>query len=221
MKLKKLQPVLLSVILLFSLGSNAGLITDTTNDSFIDEATGLEWMDFGINNVYTFNEVVAKLGVGEEYEGWRVATQDEVYNLLAVSFLSLDPHTSDIDLSTSYVFLEDGIDVQGSVFTETFAMMGQNYEQGTGSDYERFSSVGLYGDGLSQLEIFQNIGAILDIQDQDYMKAKHGTQDFRNSTLSVISTMLVRNTTNVPEPTTLAIFALGIIGLGLHRKNQD
>jgi hypothetical protein len=42
------------MLLLIATGGQAqAALIDTDRDSFIDTATNLEWMDFGINNQYT------------------------------------------------------------------------------------------------------------------------------------------------------------------------
>jgi len=60
--------ITLTTLLTLSFISTAGIITDTSNDSFIDETTGFEWMDFGVNNTYTYNEVSSLLNIGDEFE---------------------------------------------------------------------------------------------------------------------------------------------------------
>ena len=83
MNIKRVKATFLAlVVTLMSLGNlvNAAII-DTDEDSFIDTQTGLEWMDFGINNHQSFNEVSSQLGAGGEYEDWRLPSIDEVYTM--------------------------------------------------------------------------------------------------------------------------------------------
>ena len=43
-----------------------------------DTATGLDWLDLTETNNRSFDDVSSKLGAGQEFEGWRYATRDEV-----------------------------------------------------------------------------------------------------------------------------------------------
>ncbi len=65
-------------LLLFSfLSISHAAIVDTANNSFIDDATGLEWADFGgITDGVSFDYVNANLG--GIYSDWRLPTQFEV-----------------------------------------------------------------------------------------------------------------------------------------------
>ncbi len=57
----------------------AGIITNTDHDSFIDQTTNLEWMDFGINNHLSYNQVVELLAT--DYYGWMLPTESQVVTL--------------------------------------------------------------------------------------------------------------------------------------------
>ena len=63
------------------LGSANASIINADNSSFLDTNTGLEWIDFGINDRYTYDFVSNQLGAGQRYSGWRLATEDEVVDL--------------------------------------------------------------------------------------------------------------------------------------------
>jgi hypothetical protein len=47
----------------------------------LDTETGLQWLDLSVTANKTYNNVVAKLALGQVYEGFRVATQSEVLTL--------------------------------------------------------------------------------------------------------------------------------------------
>ena len=78
--------ITVGILITFSMTASAGLI-NTTENSFIDENSSLEWMDFGVNNTDTYDFVSSQLGNGQAYEGWRLATIDEVYNMYSNTFL--------------------------------------------------------------------------------------------------------------------------------------
>ena len=59
--------IVLSISCLVNMANADVILIDTDNDSFIDMNTGLEWMDFGINNNHTYNFVASQLGEGGSY----------------------------------------------------------------------------------------------------------------------------------------------------------
>ena len=138
--------------------AHAGLIIDTSNDSFIDTSTGLEWMDFGINNNQSYNYVTSQLGEGGVYEGWSLATSSQVYNMWANVFLGFNPEIEEINRDgDETVRVKDGYGVDGSVFTETFNKLGINEKQFAESSNERYFSLGWFQDtsGMSFVAVTQ------------------------------------------------------------------
>lgn len=81
MKTKAVKKMLMGIglTLICLCNSASATIIDTDQDSFVDTLSGLEWMDFGLNNHQSYNYVSSQLGVGGEYEGWRLPTINEVY----------------------------------------------------------------------------------------------------------------------------------------------
>jgi hypothetical protein len=221
------------VILSFSFVSNftnAGLITDTANDSFFDEATGLEWMDFGVNNTMTYLEVVAELEKGGLYEGWVVANETRVKQLWEnLYFSSADLYipekfysiSRDSDLWASYIpiigfnclcddpanlfrfnnalFLGDDNNIKLATYSDSFFINQVSSFAWLGDFYEELPpgcndvSCGPYPNGYKSQNIY---------------RASYNGLD--------MSTLLVRRET-VPEPSTLTIFALGLMSLVARR----
>lgn len=103
-------------------GAWAAPIVDTDRDSFVDTSTGLEWMDLGVNNGLSYNEVLEQTQSGGLFEGWRIAETHEVYALWENVFTSefytqttinepnhfeqvvYDPLTQGIDSSFEFIF---------------------------------------------------------------------------------------------------------------------
>jgi hypothetical protein len=57
-------------------------------NSFKDTNTGLVWMDFGVNNGISYNEVKGYVEneatlLGVDYSMWRLPTVEEVYSMWA------------------------------------------------------------------------------------------------------------------------------------------
>ena len=187
-------------------------IIDTDQNSFIDTATGIEWMDFGINNHHSFDYVVSQLD-GGEYDGWALATVDQAYGLYTAltgstgregrekTLRSDKDAISDMDAINEMIGINEKVDVGWGSHDHSFGM---------------FNGV----NGLSYL-YHQTIDYSSSQTDQTFVIINQLTDisGYGASTDELYSTLLVRQ--EVPEPTTLAIFALGIMGLSLRRFNKQ
>jgi len=215
--------------LALSFTASAGLI-NTADDSFIDETSKLEWMDFGINNTDTYDYVAGQLGAGQAYEGWRLATRDEVYDMYANTFLVLDADVvSPLD-SIGRSTVADGRNESVSVLDSIFDIMGYNTLRQEGSPFELRWATGLFqgGDGLSLFQTYNVVGSFEQKFSNDSVNFyNHRNFDsYSDSTSLVYSTMLIKNdtlgnATTVPEPSTMAIFALGMIGLASRKFKKQ
>lgn len=225
MKFTFIRAIFTITVLSMAALANAGIITDTNNDSFVDETTGLEWMDFGINNHLTYNQVAAQLGVGGLYEGWIIAQSAQTERLFRNVFLGLgvQPTHDEVDR----VEIRHGNGTQASLWTEVYEIIGHNYDwsrsigthglfrsafgDGTGVfhnfSFTEFESIQPFTDRLTWLD-----RTIPNPNNPPAPPPPPGS-DLREQTHLTYSTMLVRGSVQVPEPTTLAIFTLGIIGL--------
>jgi hypothetical protein len=215
----------------FALGANAAIIDNegTLVGSFKDTNTGIVWMDFGINNQYTYNEVVSKLAEGEEYEGWRLPDYDEVYemwfSIIDASNPDLDGVREDFYGPGSHLYYDansDGSD--DSIWDNAFDAMGYN-AAGNGLVFFDYtfvyglfaSSDALYSvvfDDFSDLKIdgdTKNDGiAFNNGWDQAYLASESNNN---------ISTLLVR-VNDIPGPNAFALFVLAVTAFTAVRRRQ-
>jgi hypothetical protein len=175
-------------------------------------------MDFGINNNHSYNHVASQLATDGEYDGWQIANKEQVFEMWSSAFLGLGAHES-IENNTSK--FSDGRTVIGSLLRQTFEIMGHNAILNESTDNERIIGNALYNgtDGLSFINIAAYTGAMIDLTNDDVAFAHDNINvtylaDFQSDEWS---TMLIRSV-DVPEPSILAMFALGLIGLR-RRKN--
>lgn len=224
MKFKCLYLAFIHLTLL-SLSVSAGTITDTNNDSFIDDSTGLEWMDFGINTGQTYNYVASQLGQGEEYEGWSLATSDQVYTMWANAFLGLGSDTERVNTPNRWMSASDGENVKGSVFDNVFDAMGKDFSHASGTEQELQAAHAWFegSDGLSYFYLRRMVGETVDFSTHDfaYLNDSENWSDYADVAVSKYSTLLVRNAVNISEPATTIIFSLSLIGLFLSRKKKN
>lgn len=207
MKCKRINTAVAVVMLIamcFANVSNAGLIIDTNNNSFIDQTTNLEWMDFGMNDNHTYTEVVSLLDT--TYAGWSLASESEVLELWYNAFAGKGtPYDNGLLKSHEYVHYTNG-DLNDLSFLENFENMGCEIAN-------QCSVLSVFedsGGGMSRI-IFGNVPGIG--QTTTVEGKGLAWESMRNQRLN---TMLVRSA-SVPEPSTLAIFALGVLGLTSRR----
>ena len=226
MKFNLLNKALLGLILSACLSvnvANAGLISDTDNDSFIDDTTGLEWMDFGINNGQSFNYVSSQLTAGGVYYGWRLATEEEVYTLTVNAFLGLGAELESIGDDEIYAADYQHKNVWGDVFS----VMGYNSTWTPDGEVMANISRGLFADSHNTLQVasFNDILNPVDAYFDDIIYSNNAQKSYLEKYRltagdAIVSTFLVKKT-SIPEPSTLAIFALGIIGLASRKLKSN
>ncbi len=224
-----LRTILFNILFLSSLSVHAGLITDTNNDSFIDENTGLEWMDFGINNNQSYNYVTSQLGQGGQYQGWELPSVEQVYTMWTNAFIGLGSKQEQITLHK--LKIDDGQGVSGSTLQDNILKMGINKTYRPSTKKESYRSLGWYEGtyGLAYVATTTYTGSTYDIMANDSAKLidKASYDRYKGTILTQWSTLLVRNNvsasskrSSVSAPATMTIFALSIMGLALGRNKQ-
>jgi hypothetical protein len=240
MKFKFLKSVLVGIVLSVSSFANAGIISiENTNTEFsigsFANLQGLEWLSLDVtlglsrtnvengfigndNNAYSYSSNANRLN-----DSWRYATNEEVESLIN----SLTYNLSNYDPKRVTVNQFEA----ANWFNQNFGFVSIDEDHW---DYYNYSSFMYghkedYGYGLTS-----NYGRIFTGYVSDYAYLSNGYQgsftkykdiarinhSYKhvsvNSDYNDIGSMLVR-TTQVPEPSTLAIFALGMIGLSSRR----
>jgi len=218
MKFKFLKSIFCALGLLICNLANAGLIeVDYEGIAGADTAitfdtnTGLEWLDLTETNGISYSNMLTLLGSGQQYEGWRYANYGEVAAIF--DYFSL----------------------------RSYANGGHALVQGSTEDIAIESFTQLFGDTVGEYGNYYGVLGIL-VDDLATPVARRGVyisggingtytynQTSINACCSHLATdirmyfgsYLVRDAQSVPEPSTLAIFALGVIGLASRRFKKQ
>lgn len=181
---------------LISLDSAYGADTIT-----YDDETNLSWLDVTLSTPYSYSEILVELEVGGEFEGYRLATTDEVSILYVNAGIP----------SISVGFVSENYDPVKSLMA-LVGITGHDGNLGTGIpfDYTVGHTATLFSDpdwvtvgGLGVYEENQTARASFAAVPIDNINDKHGS-------------WLVK--TSVPEPASVYLLALGIGLLGLFRR---
>lgn len=205
MKFKFLKAGLVSVFLIGSSLANAGLIDSdymSSNDNLAvtDTGTNLQWLDLSVSNIWTFANWSSLV---EQNNGWRLASNAEVVNLFETAF----PTYSAVHGSAGYVDTSDNTLIQNFMSFRSL-----------------FGSTTLNSNGVDTYGLFKNENNATEMMGASRWAGTYRifSTDFNSSTPEVSSGLyIVRGAVaSVPEPSTLAIFALGMVGLVLRRTKK-
>jgi len=227
MKLKFLKAAFTGLMLCgASLAANASVITigsltlENEGDTYVtDSLNGLDWLRWDQVNTLTFAELTDATN-GGAYGGWSIAHNNEALlfhealfgavkpcntnlvnpgcDLIFNDFISLMGYTTPSEFRSRGLFVNDNYDVNIDIADDNWA--GYIRAQNT----ERYPNRYMMKQSISTSPV---------LRDQAYWEdlADDGEYGF----------ILYRESAAVPEPSTLAIFALGMMGLAARRFKKQ
>jgi hypothetical protein len=231
---KKLLPLL---FLFAGFQANASIIDNGPYTT--DTESGLDWLDVTLSIDRSYDDVSTQFGSAGDFEGWRYAS--------GLEFEQLWNNISGVDESSPYGAEFYDIDETTFSIDPYVAMLGDTYDAyivGLGGPHTSSDHAwgGVDGDGKG---IHQSFGILADsFYDHDgvtinyylagaYDADEYNVDDFGDSTnarawavLGGVSgasygSWLVRGTISVPEPSIIALFCLGLVGIGFARRRQS
>jgi hypothetical protein len=214
MKFKFLNKVFMVLAITTSCLSNAGLITD--HDGYVtDSVTGWQWLDARFTDNMSYNDVLASTTSGSLI-GWEIASTSEVLGLL------LHQNNNVLIPTTGTGYTWD---------TSIFSFKALVMMLGDGSNYGDHAGYGYLNGMTTDISSYSNsAGAPRTVQfgwhghstyvNQGFLRDDSWGPSSYTTTQSNTNTWLVKKA-EVPEPSTLAIFALGMIGLASRRFKKQ
>jgi hypothetical protein len=214
---KKLIPLL---FLLSGFQANATIID---NDIYTtDTATGLDWLDVTATLNLSSDTLSAQFAVGDSFEGWRYATGSE-FNTVWSNITGGNPIDESTNSIDSYILLF------GSTSDALHLALGvDNTDLACGAPSCGAHIVsGMIGESMMIGDF--NYHAIATARDWsensnsvDGFTAQDTTVGFDDVPYAGLGHWLVRaSSTAVPEPSIIALFALGFVGIGFARRRQS
>jgi hypothetical protein len=204
-------------LLALPLSVSASLITDTNNNSFIDNVQSLEWMDFGQNNQLTYNQVNSLINSPANAGNWRLATEEQAISLWTSLFANKGATANYFDIDNNYLMNFSDYSTS-QLHWDFYEIMGYNVihtaVDGRGIGASRGLVANAFG-GLTSFNFSNNTNGSSVVTAENH---KSTDQFYKVHTSDWYSTLLVRDynaspITSVPEPASLAIFVLGIMAL--------
>ena len=208
MKFKFFKLAIISIIIATSFLANIANATLIDNGHYTT-VNGIDWLDMSFTDNKSYNEVLTLIAAGQALDGWSVASFDDVRSMYgAFGFATTPDDTTDGYYATNTGY-DDVLNMLGATYGSTSYAFTVGYVSDVGNNYNGVST----WQRVVQTGYFSNVGN--GFWRGDSWGWSQGDPDER------VGTYLTRTVVHVPEPSTLAIFALGMIGLASRRFKKQ
>ncbi|WP_287126884.1 PEP-CTERM sorting domain-containing protein [Desulfobacter sp.] len=199
-----------------------GLGNTISGRSILIDGTQLEWLPLNFSTNYSYNEINSLIEDGNYFSDWRLASDGQINKMLKaycndivfdLSDYSNDPNKNGA-FNSFFPFFGDTY--SPLVTTPRWWEYGFGYAIGfynelTNDPYHQYASALIFSDAHYDLEPTYLYGDIM------YISHGYGMSEKYNS----IGSYLVRDVAPVPEPSTIALFSIGLLALaGVRRRKK-
>lgn len=196
------------------------------NKAALETSTGLVWMDFGVNNHYSYTQVVGLLST--EYAGWRLPTYTEVNHLWVSLFDDLPEWFQSTAVAEPYSFTAGFLNSPAGKYESYFNQIYEIFGQGPDSRSEVYDEHGNLVESWTSKSAF---GIFMkDAETSGYVHLENPYSDAYPDSASYVemyltdisywhSTLLVKDDrASVPEPSAPMLALLGLMALFARRQ---
>lgn len=244
--MKKISLLALVVSLSISSVANAGFVSldwkvDGDEQATLHEETGVEWLKLSVTDGLSVQAVKSELGVGGLYEGWRLPTLYEVvevYNYLWDTELgeresySRDVVSSRAGGDAAFAIYDEIFGTTHNASNVNFQSIGLTQDPDNSAVYRTGFAV-FHGNAstLRSVSYLQTSasddvsGGVSSVAYGVFLVADGGATKTTQENMALTannpnSTAYASSATSVPEPTSMAILGLGLLGLGAARMSK-
>jgi hypothetical protein len=208
MKFKFLKLAIISIIIATSFLANIANATLIDNGHYTT-VNGIDWLDMSFTDNKSYNEVLTLIAAGQALDGWSVASFDDVRSMYGAFGFATTPDDTTGGYYATNTGFDDVLNMLGATYDSPSYAFTVGYVSDVGNNF--------YGQATWQRVV--QTGYKVNSLNGYWRGDSWGSS--QHDPAAQIGTYLMRTSVQVAEPSTLAIFALGMIGLASRRFKKQ